>query len=220
MPNTSNDKEVSFTDNAAAVLKNGTHKIDQSSTGVTKKVKIDIGYRFPETVRPYRFNGKTYGTKGMRYSDLYEILCVHFNGRYFIEDYFARYLKPHFSKEIQNTKKIIHKEIKREISFIQKATRITKKGALDKRYTIGNKRLQDFKFWKATLIKDHFNRLAKDIKKDIIRCLANGKIPLFHSNTPETKEKKEKIFGSSGETFYASGKLIESIKILFKMEVA
>lgn len=212
--------EKDFTNNAGIILKNGMHKISQSETGVTGKIKIDVGYRFSGNVRPYRFNGKTYGSKGMRYSDLYEILCKHFNGRYFIEDYFVKYLKTHFSKEMQHTKKLIQSEIKKELKFIEKATRITKKGKYDKRFTVGNKRLQDFSFWKTKLIKDHFDRIGKSIKDDIIHCLATGKIPVFHENTLDTLKEKARIFGSPGEVFYASGKLIEDIRIMFKMEVA
>lgn len=212
--------ENSFTNNAGIILKNGAHIINQEDTGVTGKIKIDVGYRFTNNVRPYKYNGKVYGTKGMRYSELYELLCKHFNHRYFIEDYFVKYLKIHFSREMQSTKKLIEREIKRELKFIEKTTRITKKGKYDKRYTIGNKRLQDFSFWKNKMIKDHFDRIGKSIKDDIIHCLATGKIPVFHTNALSTIEKKKRIFGTPGEVFYASGKMIEDIRIMFKMEVA
>lgn len=210
----------------------GTQVIDLEQTGIAPElaIKTFISYRFkgqkrrpflvPSSTRLRPRAGKglpSYGTD-MFFPDLYHHLVKNYNNKPFIESYFNMFLKSHFQDRMIEIEEYIQSEVQKEVSYIRANTNLTKKGKQDKRRR-GYKNLKTFGVWKSNILKFQFNQLAREIKKDIIRCLEIGKIPLSTSPKESTIRLREEVGIDSKESFFATGQLINSIIIQFKMEV-
>ena len=97
---------------------------------------------------------------------------------------------------------------------------VTKSGNLDKRYKVNKevkKRLKDYKQFASEWEESHGEELADKIKKDIIRALEVGEIPLGCSLSEGTLKARKLAGIASTETFFAMGDLIEHINLYVRI---
>ena len=61
--------------------------------------------------------------------------------------------------------------------------------------------------------------VAEDIRRDIVSCLASGRIPLRKSAVaPKTLASRNRFIGLSGDKFFfASGQLIEHLQVFVEL---
>jgi hypothetical protein len=105
-----------------------------------------------------------------------------------------------------------------EISALESVLVYRKNGELDMRYSV-NRRYSSLNVWKNPLRRQACAEVAEDIKRDIINCLATGRIPL-HSNkvSASTIAARNRLLGLGGDRFfYASGQLIEHLNIYVEL---
>jgi hypothetical protein len=160
-----------------------------------------VSYYFPSQVRNNRVGGKgVYGAAGMTFTRLYDLLCEAFNGkRRFIEDYFLSVFREHLGDAY---KAAVH-GLKQRIVDEAQQRRQRKKAYL-----------RNFDEWSSPMTKETFSALARETKADIIRSLQNGQIPLLmHSLSARTLDARRKLGIEAGSVFYATGRLIRSIRV-------
>lgn len=179
-----------------------------------------VTYKFSSRIRPNKFRAQ-YGSKNMSFRRLYVILCERFNGgNYFIDDYFNKVYPFNGMKEKAD---LILTEIQlsavNEFDDILSDAVFTKAGNLDKRY---KKKLQEILLKQQSvesLVDTVGARLAREIKDDIINCLATGQIPLMNSALAEsTREARIKAGLPSDPKFFASSSFINDISIYCRLE--
>lgn len=174
-----------------------------------------LTYQFSSSFRdPFRQGKGQYGNPNLTFRRLYVILCYHFNDSYFIDDYFEKVypstMKDIVEARLEGTKKAF-------LELVEEAgieTRITKGNKLDLRYRI-NRELTD---WSDTIAEEEANYLAQLVKEDIKECLSSGRIPLNFTLSATTLAIREKLGIESFEPFYATGQLIDDLKIFFNLE--
>lgn len=177
-------------------------------------------YSFPAKRRKTRFGKGHYGAKYMTFRKLYDILTSMNGGVSFIDTYFKdifpNTIKPDIEVELAEAKSFL---VNMANGMLLSNIRKTKKGTLDKRIN-ARKVLEKYDYFSYK--KDFESRrgdyIAGLIKEDIIRNLANGSIELNHMNKKETFERRAQLGLDSEHVFYASGQLIESIKIFFDIK--
>ena len=182
-----------------------------------------ITYEFPSTphnnVSPL---GKVYGGANVSYRRLYLILCERFNGGdFFVDEYFnsvypGSWVKDTVDVELNNIKD----EMVYYAEDLTEGAKITKRGNLDRRqkgYASYARALDDWSNFVREWEDRKGNELAEYIKDDIIKSLANGEIPLNHSLSSATREKRVKVGYDEEPLFYAMGDLIEHIQLYVKI---
>ena len=182
-----------------------------------------ITYSFPAT----RHNNKspigaTYGGENVTYRRLYLILCEHFNGgEYFVDTYFDTVypytIKPEIDKELNKIKADL---VAYAEDYVLDGAVVTKSSKLDKRYNVNKavkKRLKEYKQFASEWEESHGEELADKIKKDIIRALEIGEIPLSCSLSEGTLKARRLAGITSTETFFAMGDLIEHINLYVRV---
>lgn len=185
-----------------------------------------ITYSFPNAVRNNRApNGSkyTYGADAMSFRRLYLILCEKFNGgNYFIDDYFDT-VYPHTIKPEIDANLVATKErLLESVNVLMEGAVSTKKGALDRRYTVVNRgkqeKLEQYEYFAANVEERMGEYLASRIKDDIINCLATGQIPLLYTDiSAKTQAERKKVGITSKARFYATAQLIESLQLYVKI---
>lgn len=172
-----------------------------------------LSYQFTSDFRnPYLLYGK-YGGDNMTFRRLYIILCEHFNmGSYFIDDYFETVYPYRLKEDIENQ---LEGAKEAYLSLVDEAgmnTRVKRDGTLDLRYK-GNKELLNWDF-----AQEDADLMALRIKEDIKTCLATGIIPLNFSLSSDTLERRKELGISSNKEFFATGQLIDDLRIFFRLE--
>jgi hypothetical protein len=176
--------------------------------------KWQITYQFSSNTRnPITSTGAQYGNYEMSFRRLYIILCEHFNnGQYFIDDY----IKENFPVRLQDYVEARLKSTKEAYLALVNETKARKKkdGSLDMRYK-SNKELA---FLEQDSLQQETDEIAYMIKEDIKDCLATGIIPLkFELSSATMKTRKERGLPDI-PAFYATGQLIDDLRIFFKLE--
>lgn len=182
-----------------------------------------VTYKFPSTphnnISPL---GKIYGGANVSYRRLYLILCERFNGGdFFVDEYFNSVYPGSWVKD---TVDVALNNLKDEFVYyaedITEGAKITKAGRLSRKQTDYGKFSKSLEEW-STLAREWEDRegdkLADLIRDDIIRALSNGEIPLNHSLSSATKEKRVKVGYDEEPLFYAMGDLIEHIQLFVKI---
>jgi len=185
-----------------------------------------VTYSFSRAVRNNRFatmsgGAGEYGVSGISFRLLYEFLCEAFNGgEYFIDTYFAAIFDTRsVSYELSQINDSIVYDIEEEKALLEESLVQRKSGELDMRYTV-NKRYAALKAWKNPVRVSECTRVAEKIKRDIVSCLAAGRIPLRKSAVSDsTRAKRNRFIGlGKDKFFFASGQLIEHLKIYVELE--
>lgn len=178
----------------------------------TKDYEWKITYQFSSSFRnPYEQGIGQYGNPNLTFRRLYIILCYHFNDSYFIDDYFDK-VYPYTMKEMVENRLAGTKEAFLEL--VEEAGRKTKDNRLDLRYNINKELLS----WSETIADEEADYLSDMIKEDIKDCLQNGRIPLNFNPSETTLALREKLGIDSRKGFYATGQLIDDIRIFFSLE--
>lgn len=176
----------------------------------------ELTYQFSSSFRnPFKDNTGQYGNIEMTYRRLYIILCEKFNdGQYFIDTYFDSVypstIKTMVEERLRETKEAY-------LSLASEAitkTRITKGGTLDLRYKI-NKELMTLG---SEIAEQDADIVTAWIKQDIEACLMSGQIPLNFNPSFTTIDIREKLGIDSKHGFYATGQLIQDLRIFFKLK--
>jgi hypothetical protein len=165
------------------------------------EMPYQISYYFPSRLRNNRAGrAGMYGSPGMTFQRLYDLLCEAFNGgRRFIEDYFLFVFHDHLGYEYEAA---VH-GLKQRIADEAQSRRQRKKAYL-----------RNFEEWSSPMTKNTFSVLAKETKADIIRSLQTGKIPLAMGNVSKRSLEARRKLGIPGnQVFYATGRLIKSIRV-------
>jgi hypothetical protein len=199
------------------------HKDSEDLPDISDDFDWQITYNFPAT----RHNNKspigaTYGGENVTYRRLYLILCEHFNGgEYFVDTYFDTVypytVKPDIDMELNKIKSDL---VAYAEDYVLDGAVVTKSGNLDKRYNVNKevkKRLKDYKQFASEWEESHGEELADKIKKDIIRALEIGEIPLSCSLSEGTLKARKLAGITSTETFFAMGDLIEHINLYVRI---
>lgn len=190
-----------FEDEPESVRLQGRY--EASDTDWLKKyidIPYQISYYFPSSPRSSRYGKGSYGKDDLTYKALYEALCNSFNGGIrFIESYFSTTFKDHMESEY----KMAIRMLKQQIANEAQARRGRHKAYL-----------RNFDVWSKPLIDSTFSELARKTKKDIINSLMTGKIDLLKSTVSlRTIQARAKLGISGDKMFYATGRLIKSIKV-------
>jgi hypothetical protein len=200
-----------------------------ASREIMERERFQISYSFP---RRRRVNTagisaspdtrvKAYGINGITFRQLYDFLCEQYNGgERFVDAYFSRvFPESPVGREFKLFEEDTRKELRDEYDARRKAAferRRTKSGRADLRTREGV-RLKDFGVWKKRVLLDRLDRFSGEIRREIIACLANGRIPLNHLNHYVTMSRRMKLGLDSRHVFYASGQLINSIEVDIRM---
>jgi len=172
-----------------------------------------VTYYFPSIKRDNKVGKGTYGSKQMTFRVLYNFLCTNFNGgRRFIDEYFLtvfeQRMKPAYDKAISDLKAELREELINSDGGILEniSHRLSKKRR--------SKKLSEYNAWANPRITQTLNSLARKTKNDIITCLRTGKINLVkEALSARTVQKRMKLGLPIHSIFYATGRLIKSIKV-------
>lgn len=172
-----------------------------------------VTYYFPSIKRNNKVGKGTYGSKQMTFRVLYDFLCTNFNGgRRFIDEYFLtvfeQRMKPAYDKAIADLKAELKEELINSNGGMLEniSQRLSKKRR--------NKKLSEYKAWANPRITQTLNSLARKTKNDIITCLRTGKISLVKEGlSARTIARRMKLGLPTNSIFYATGRLIKSIKV-------
>lgn len=172
-----------------------------------------VTYYFPSIKRDNKVGKGTYGSKQMTFRVLYDFLCTNFNGgRRFIDEYFLtvfeQRMKPAYDKAISDLKAELREELINSDGGVLEniSQRLLKKRR--------SKKLSEYNAWANPRITQTLNSLARKTKNDIITCLRTGKINLVKETlSARTVQKRMKLGLPIHSIFYATGRLIKSIKV-------
>jgi len=199
---------------------------DNSSGGGHFNINnFHIRYDFSEAIRRNVFRSKSkgmgqYGAANMSFRRLYGLLCEAYNGGVpFIDTYFSRVFKTRrVYEQFLNNNKVIQDAIDIEQQTIYQSLPKKADGTPDRRFS-AYKKFSDFKVWQDPIIKQGCERMAADIRHDIVVCLSNGRLPLRGTRgatvLPRTQKQRAKLRGivHPNRLFYASGQLIHALNI-------
>lgn len=159
-----------------------------------------VSYYFPSTPRNASYGTGSYGAPYFSMRSLYEALCYKFNnGELFIEKYFATIfherMGDRFDSAVAQMKQQVADEARKRIKQ-------------HKAY------LSNYSIWAKPLTNRLVKDLASQTKKDIIQALSTGQLPLNKGSlSKRTLDKRRQLGISSDKVFYATGRLISSIKV-------
>lgn len=182
-----------------------------------------VTYKFPFSLHNNKSPlGKVYGGANVSYRRLYLILCERFNeGEFFVDEYFNSVYPKSWVKE---TVDVELNNMKDELMYyaedITEGAKLTRTGRLSKvqrGYTRYARALNEWSRYARNWENKKGEELADLIKDDIIKSLANGEIPLRHSLSAETSEKRVRAGYEEEPLFYAMGDLIEHIQLFVKI---
>lgn len=200
-----------------------------ASRDIMERERFQLSYSFP---RRRRVNTvgisaspdtrvKEYGINGITFRQLYDFLCEQYNGgERFVDTYFSQvFPQSPVGREFRLFEADTRKELWNEYNARRKAAlerKRTKTGRADLRTREGA-RLKDFGVWRKRVLLDRLDQFSGEIRRDIIACLSNGRIPLNHLNHYVTMSRRMKLGLDSRHVFYASGQLINSIEVDIRM---
>lgn len=161
-------------------------------------IPYQVTYYFPSYVRSPRVGSGVYGAKGLTYRVLYEALCNGFNGgRRFIDDYFLGLFEQHMRPKYEAAVNALKVQLVREAR---------KRRGQHKAY------FSNYDLWAKQHVRQTFNELALETKRDIEISLSTGMIPLqMTALSPRTVAIRQRLGISSTAVFYATGRLVRSI---------
>ena len=201
-------------------------KADLPDITDVKDVSWKIRYNFPNTlhnnVSPL---GKIYGGATVTYRRLYLILCERFNGGDFFVDTYFNKVYPYTMKELVDVElQTIKDELEMyKYDVVLDGAKLTKNGELNRRYRKQNapyqRALEEYQTFKEEWEANKGAELGALIAEDIKNCLASGQIPLNHTLSNGTKEKRVKAGYDPATVFYAMGDLIDHIQIYVTVRV-
>ena len=187
--------------------------------------KAQVTYSFSRAIRRNLFPTRSgsmdeYGVSGISFRLLYEFLCEAFNaGEYFIDTYFRSLFDTRpVSDELNQINDSILADIEAEKEALELQLVHRVGGELDMRYNV-NKRYTALQAWRNPVRRAECARVAEDIRRDIVSCLASGRIPLRKSAVaPKTLASRNRFIGLSGDKFFfASGQLIEHLQVFVEL---
>ena len=183
-----------------------------------------ITYSFPSDLHNnVTESGKIYGGETVTYRRLYLILCEAFNGGdFFVDEYFNSvyphsWVKERVDVELNN----LQDELTYYASDLLEGAVATRKGELDRRYTVVNRgmksRIREWKAFARQWEEEKGEGLAELVAEDIKRALEVGEIPLNHKLSERTKKLRRYAGLNDEMVFYATGDLIDHIQLFVKI---
>lgn len=183
-----------------------------------------ITYSFPSDLHNNVTElGRKYGGKTVTYRRLYLILCEAFNGgEFFVDEYFnsvypKSWVKERVDVELNNLKD----ELTYYASDLLEGAVATRKGELDKRYSVVNRgmktRIREWRAFARQWEEEKGEELAFYVAEDIKRALEVGEIPLNHKLSASTKKRRLYAGLNAEPLFYATGDLIDHIQLFVKI---
>lgn len=175
-----------------------------------------LTYQFSSDFRDPYFQGKgQYGNPQLTFRRLYVILSEHFNnGDYFIDDYFASVYPYTMKERVEEKLKATKEEILDFVESEAYTEKLTKSGRLNYRYKV-NKAVRDIIDSVPQYVADE---LAEEIKSDMESAFSTGRVPLNFSPSGTTLEIRNELGIDSSVGFYATGQLLNDIRIFFSLE--
>ena len=183
-----------------------------------------ITYSFPSDLHNNVTElGRKYGGENVTYRRLYLILCEAFNGgEFFVDEYFnsvypKSWVKERVDVELNNLKD----ELTYYASDLLEGAVATRKGELDKRYSVANRgmktRIREWKAFARQWEEEKGEELAFYVAEDIKRALEVGEIPLNMKLSERTKKLRRYAGLNDTTVFYATGDLIDHIQLFVKI---
>lgn len=183
-----------------------------------------ITYSFPSDLHNNVTElGRKYGGETVTYRRLYLILCEAFNGgEFFVDEYFnsvypKSWVKERVDVELNNLKD----ELTYYASDLLEGAVATRKGELDKRYSVANRgmktRIREWKAFARQWEEEKGEELAFYVAEDIKRALEVGEIPLNRKLSERTKKLRRYAGLNDTTVFYATGDLIDHIQLFVKI---
>lgn len=183
-----------------------------------------ITYSFPSDLHNNATElGRKYGGETVTYRRLYLILCEAFNGgEFFVDEYFnsvypKSWVKERVDVELNNLKD----ELTYYASDLLEGAVTTRKGELDKRYSVVNRgmktRIREWKSFARQWEEEKGEELAEIVAEDIKRALEVGEIPLNMKLSERTKKLRRYAGLNDTTVFYATGDLIDHIQLFVKI---
>jgi len=182
-----------------------------------------------------------YGKSGFTFRLLYEFLCLGFNeGEYFVTTYFNQHFRErgcyHSFIEVKDKiNKAMSEDLYKAIRQYKNnpRARIQQAGtgrllsasaaqAQDIKFTYGQTfGIDDFAIWRNAYYKAELERVAEEIRQDIIVMLSTGEINLNYSAITEATAERRRELGLDpfiNHVFYASGQLIDNMNIYINVD--
>lgn len=183
-----------------------------------------ITYSFPSDLHNNVTElGRKYGGETVTYRRLYLILCEAFNGgEFFVDEYFnsvypKSWVKERVDVELNNLKD----ELTYYASDLFEGAVTTRKGELDKRYSVVNRgmktRIREWRAFARQWEEEKGEELAEIVAEDIKRALEVGEIPLNMKLSERTKKLRRYAGLNDTTVFYATGDLIDHIQLFVKI---
>ncbi len=181
-----------------------------------------------------------YGAEGLSFRLLYEILCNSYNqGEYFVDTYLTeRFPQSAVYREFLSVKNGIVQEMAKDLYKNQMQYQnspnarlrsettgrfISASGATPQDVEQNYRRVfggwGDFSVWQNQYYRQRLDSVAAQIREDIISDLSTGAIPLNHSNTSATKQKRIEAGLPPDPEFFASGQLINNLEIYIDLDM-
>jgi hypothetical protein len=182
---------------------------------------FQITYSFPLKTRVNVFAGQEYGAPGVTMRQLYDFLCEEYNGgERFVDSYFE-YIFPSspagrvFGEFRSETARMVNAEYKKKKAADERVSRMKNRRGYN--FTREWKALRDFQVWRDTAFIGRLDTLHKVIKREVAQYLSAGKIPLRFRPATETLEVRAKRGLLLPHGFYASGQLINSLRLSIRI---
>ena len=162
------------------------------------KQNFEIFYSFSGSLR----GNRKYGNANWSARFLYEFLCSKFNGGERFVDTYLNNVFPY---------RPVYMHLEETVDYIQEA--------IETKWNNGNLRggqwasFYRFQSDQMNYLQNSLSSFSREIRDDIITCLAVGLIPLRFSLSKSTKDKRLSL-GLSGDTpFYATSWLINQLEL-------
>jgi hypothetical protein len=160
--------------------------------------------------------GGSYGAPNTTFRQLYDFLCVEYNGgERFIDTYFQRVFPTSpVGRRFAGFEDTVRDAMREEwlMRYSQAlAHRQTKAGIVHK--ATEKKLLREFSVWKSAAVAAMLRQFDKDIRKEIEAMLRSGRIPLRHNNRQATIAARLELGLPGVPEFYATGQLIRDVQV-------
>lgn len=173
-------------------------KTKRSVGSVGRRKDFEVFYSFSNSIRGQR----KYGNPNWSARFLYEFLCSHFNaGERFVDTYFNTVfpLRP------------VHGQLTRLLDRIE--------AELAQRWNGGDLRggqwaaFYKFQAEQMSFLRGALEEFSRDLREDVISCLAMGMIPLNFSLRQSTVRRREEAGLDGQPPFYATSWLIRQVEV-------
>lgn len=189
---------------------------DEASEAQKRIYQWNIYYHFTGAVRNNKPNGKTYGSKGVTFQNLFRMLIKQNSNINFIDNYINTVL-PY--TDVGDKMKEWLSSVEDSVIYMYSSLHKRKDGNLNRRYRRDIRAYLDLTEELEGEQNERGLSLAREIKADIEAKVSTGSLPLSPAwNLYSTKLRRLRADLPMNPRFYASGQFIKNLKIICRFE--